>query len=140
MKAVILLNYNENTRQIEEEEKARFLRGILELCFDAAPDVLNQIQEIWNVDGALPAIQRVKLRGILATYNIQVIDNLDGQMKIYLEKELIGEWLKCTYKLRKDPGAIDLKQRIYLEMHVECWSVFDAPEETEETEWEKSMC
>ncbi len=133
MKATILLNYNENTRQVEEEEKARFLRGILEQCFEGT-DVVNQIHEIWNAEGTLPPTQKVKMRGVLATYNLQVIDDLDGHMKIYLENELIAEWFKCTYKLKRDLAVRDPKQRIYLEMEVNCWSVFDAPEEPEETE------
>jgi hypothetical protein len=128
MKATILLNYSDNTRHVEEEEKARFLRGILEQCFEGT-DVADQVMEIWNVDGPLPAAQKVKLRGILGTYNIQVIDNLDGHMKVYLEKELIGEWYKSTYSLKQDCSALDPKKRIYLEMHVSCWSVFDQPEE-----------
>ncbi len=132
MKATILLNYRENTRQVEEEEKARFLKGILEQCFDGT-DVADKIQEIWVEDGTLPVFQKVKLRMILSTYKIQVIDNLDGHMKIYLENELIGEWLKCKYKLKQDLNVVDPKQRIFLEMEVNCWSIFDQPENTEET-------
>jgi len=130
MKGTILLNYNENTHQVEDEEKARFLRGILEQCFNNT-DVATQIQTIWNVDGVLPASQKVKLRGILATYGIQVIDDLDGHMQIYLENELIAEWHKCTYKLRRDLRAVDPRKRVYLEMEVNCWSVFDDKEEQE---------
>ena len=130
MKGTILLNYNENTHQVEDEEKARFLRGILEQCFQNT-DVATQIQTIWSVDGPLPASQKVKLRGILATYGIQVIDDLDGHMQIYLENELIAEWYKCTYKLRRDLRAVDPRKRVYLEMEVNCWSVFDDKEEQE---------
>lgn len=130
MKGTILLNYNENTHQVEEEEKARFLRGILEQSFQNT-DVATQITTIWNVDGPLPASQKVKLRGILATYGIQVIDDLDGHMQIYLENELIAEWHKCTYKLKRDLRAIDPRKRVYLEMEVNCWSVFDDKEEQE---------
>jgi hypothetical protein len=132
MKATILLNFNENTRQVEEEEKARFLRGILEQCFEGT-DVANQVRDIWTDEGTLAPVLKVKMRGILATYNIQVIDDLDGHMKIYLENELIAEWLKCTYKLKRDLNVVDPKQRIFLEMEVNCWSVFDQPEEKEET-------
>lgn len=133
MKATILLNHNDDTRKVEEEEKARFLRGILEQCFEGT-DVADQVMEIWNVDGPIPVEQKVKLRGILATYNIQAIDNQDGHLKVYLEKELIGEWYKSKYSLKRNYSAQDPKQRIYLEMHVECWSVFDPPEESVETE------
>lgn len=130
MKGTILLNYNEDTHQVEDEEKARFLRLILEQCFENT-DVASQIQTIWNSDGPLPASQKVKLRGILATYGIQVIDDFDGHMQIYLENELIAEWFKCTYKLKRDLRAIDPRKRIYLEMEVNCWSVFDDKEEPE---------
>ena len=130
MKGTILLNYNENTHQVEDEEKSRFLRGILEQCFQNT-DVATQIQTIWSADGPLPASQKVKLRGILATYGIQVIDDLDGHLQIYLENELIAEWLKCTYKLKRDLRVVDPRKRVYLEMEVNCWSVFDDKEEQE---------
>jgi hypothetical protein len=130
MKGTILLSYNENTHQVEEEEKARFLRGILVTCFENT-DVSSQIEKIWESEGLLSAAQKVKLRGILATYGIQVIDDFDGHMQIYLENELIAEWYKCTYKLRRDLRAIDPRKRVYLEMEVNCWSVFDDKEESE---------
>jgi hypothetical protein len=133
MKGTILLNYNEDTRQVEEEEKARFLKGVLERCFENT-DVANQIQTIWSGEGVLAAPQKVKLRGILATYSLQVIDDLDGHLQVYLENELIGEWFKCTYKLRRDLRVMDPRKRIYLEMEVSCWSVFDEQEEQQETE------
>ena len=135
MKGSILLNYNEDTRQVEEEEKARFLRGILDACFDNT-EAANQIQTIWVGEGVLSAPQKVKLRGILATYGLQVIDDLDGHMQVYLENELIAEWFKCTYKLKRDLRVMDPRQRIYLEMHVNCWSVFDEKEQTTEQETE----
>jgi hypothetical protein len=135
MKGSILLDYNEDTRQVEEEEKARFLRGILEACFENT-EAANQINTIWTSDGVLPAPQKVKLRGVLATYGLQVIDDLDGHMQVYLENELIAEWHKCTYKLKRDLRVIDPRKRVYLEMNVNCWSVFDEKEETAEQETE----
>lgn len=130
MKGTILLNYNEDTRRVEDEEKARFLRGILLASFENT-DVSSQIESIWNSEAPLQAAQKVKLRGILATYQIQVIDDFDGHMQIYLEDELIAEWHKCTYKLKRDLRALDPRKRVYLEMEVNCWSVFDDKEEQE---------
>lgn len=132
MKATILLSYDENTRQVEEEEKARFLRGVLEQCFENAETVSFQLQEIWG-DGSQPTLtapQRVRLRGLLSIYGIQIIDNLDGHLQILLEDELIAEWHKCFYKLRKEPKASDPRKRVFLEMEVNCWSSFDPIEET----------
>lgn len=131
MKGTILLNYNESLKKVEDEEKARFLHDLLEQCF-ANTDVINQIQNIWNTDGILSAPQKVKLRGLLATYGIQVIDDLDGYMKVYLDGDLVAEWFKCTYKLKKDLQEIDPRKRLYLEMEINCWSVFELPDEEQQ--------
>ena len=130
MRGTILLNRSEDTHKVEEEEKARFLLGVLRQCFENT-DVAEQICSIWNTDGPLPPDKKVKLRGVLSTYGIQVIDNSDRHMQIYLENELVGEWLKSTYKLRQDIRVMDPRQRIYLEMTINCWSVFDQQEEQE---------
>jgi hypothetical protein len=134
MKGTILLNYNENVPQVEEEEKSRFLKGFLGQCFESVPDITNQIATIWIGDGPLSAAQKVKMRSILTTYGLQVIDDLDGHMQVYLENELVAEWFKCTYKLKRDLRAIDPRKRVYIEMEVNCWSAFDDTQEEQETE------
>lgn len=122
MKATILLNYNENTKQVEEEEKTRYLRGILE-------QMGLPIQEIWSTEAPLNLNQRIKLRNILGTYGVQVIDDLDGHMQIYVEGEKVAEWFKCTYKLKRDLRQLDPRKQLYLEMEVNCWSLFEEAEE-----------
>jgi len=132
MKGIILLNYNEDTRQVEDEEKARFLRDFLERCFDSSPEVAEQIATIWGGECFLSAPQKVKLRNILTTYNINVIDDLDGNLKVQIENELVAEWFKPSYKLKKEPQVKDAAKRIFLEMEINCWSVFDSPETEQE--------
>ncbi len=124
MKATILLNHNENTKQVEDEEKTRFLHGILEQM--GVP-----IGEFWTTDGPLSVDQRIKLRGILAAFGIQVIDDLDGHMQIYVEGELVAEWHKCTYKLKRDLRQLDPRKQLYLEMNISCWSLFEEAIENE---------
>jgi len=126
MKGIILLNHSENTRQVEDEEKSRFLRGLLEQTFEGTPSVVAQITEIWGNDSVLSPAQKVKMREIMNTYHIQVIDNLDGHLKVFADGELIGEWFKCKYKMKKDSAQMDPKKQLYLEMEVNCWSVFDS--------------
>ncbi len=127
MKGTILLNHTENTKQVEEEEKTRFLRTLLEQM--GVP-----IQEFWGAETSLSVDQRIKLRGILATYGIQVIDDLDGNMQIYVEGERIAEWYKCAYKLKRDLRQIDPRKQLYLEMEINCWSLFEDQEEKQEPE------
>lgn len=122
MKGTVLLNYDENTKQVEEEEKTRFLKDLLEQM--GVP-----INEFWNVETSLSVNQKIKLRGLLATYQIQVIDDLDGHMQIYVDDQLVGEWNKCTYKLKRDLRQLDPKKRLYLEMQVDYWSLFEESEQ-----------
>lgn len=125
MKSTILLNYNENTHKVEEEEKSRFLKSIIE-------QIEIPIGDFWIDDTPLSVENRIKLREILTTYNIQVIDDLDGHMKIYVDSELIGEWHKCTYKLKRDISQIDHRKQLYLEMEINCWSLFEEQLEQEQ--------
>lgn len=126
MKGTILLNYNENTRQVEDEEKSKFLKDLLEQM--GVP-----IDNIWDDNGFLSIEQKIKLRNILTTYGVKVIDDLDGHMQIYAEGdgklELVGEWQKCTYKIKRDLSEIDKKKQLYLEMEVDCWTLFEQQEQ-----------
>jgi hypothetical protein len=121
MQGTILLNYDENVKQVEEEEKLRFLKSLLEQM--GVP-----IEEFWTADIFLSVDQRVKLRGILAAYGIQVIDDLDGHMQIYVEGELVGEWFKSTYKLKQDLRQLDPRKRLYTEMTIKFWTIFEEQE------------
>ena len=118
MKGTILLNYGEGTKQVEDEEKQRFLRGLLEQM--GVP-----IEDFWTTEGPLSVNQKIKLRGILSTYSVQVVDDLDGNLQVYVEGELVGEWHKCTYKLKRDLRQLDPRKQLYLEMEVNCWSLFE---------------
>lgn len=124
MKGTILLNHNENTKLVEEEEKTRFLRSILEQM--GVP-----IQDFWVSETSLSVDQRIKLRGILATYGIQIVDDLDGNMQVYVEGERVAEWYKCSYKLKRDLRQIDPRKQLYLEMEINCWSLFEEQEKQE---------
>jgi hypothetical protein len=121
MKNVILLNSNENTKQVEEEEKTRFVRSVLE-------SVGLPIDNIWDEDGQLSIENKIKLRGILSAYDVQVIDDYDGELRLYADHQLIGEWKKCEYVLKKDLTQVDPSKKLYLEMHVNYWSVFENTE------------
>lgn len=129
MKGTILLNHNENFRIVEDEEKQRFLRDLLSQM--GVP-----ISDFWNDETSLTVDQKIKLRSVLTTFRVQVIDDMDGHMQVYFtddngETELVGEWFKCSYKLKKDPSQKDPKRQLYLEMEVSCWSVYEEQETSE---------
>lgn len=122
MNGTILLNYNENTKRVEDEEKTRFLRTLLEQM--GVP-----IGDFWNENTPLTIDHRIKLKNMLIAYGVQVIDDLDGHMSIYVEGEIVGEWNKCTYKLKRDLKQLDPKKQLYLEMEVNCWTIFEQQEQ-----------
>jgi hypothetical protein len=119
MKGTILLNYDENTHKVEEEEKQSFIRATLE-------EMGLPVDEFWTVSGPLSVEQKIKLRTILTGYGAQVIDSLDGEVQIYVDKEKIAAWEKPTYKLCRDLREIDPRKQLYLEMHINYWTVFES--------------
>lgn len=127
MKGTILLSRNENTKKVEEEEQYRFLRNLLE-------QIGLPISDFWSSDSILTISQKIKLREILTTYSIQVIDDLDGHVQIYVENELVAEWQKPTYKLKRDLRELDRRKQLYLEMSIDCWSMFEDIQEENTSE------
>lgn len=125
MKGTILLNHDENVKQVEDEEKTRFLRSMLE-------QMGLPIQDFWTSDTSLNVDQRMKLRNILGTYGILVVDDLDGGMQVYVEGEKVAEWHKCTYKLKRDLRQLDPRKQFYMEMEIDCWSLFEEQEAPQE--------
>src|ERR1700677_1974229 len=115
MKATILLNHTEDTKKVEEEEKTRFLRSILE-------ESGLPIQDFWAEDGPLSVKQRMQLRSLLSNYGIQVLDDRDGRMTIWMSSEgevqKVAEWHKATYKLKLNLKELDPRKRPFLEMAV----------------------
>lgn len=125
MKATVLLNYNESTRKVEEEERTRFLRNVLE-------QMGIPVNEFWSEESVnLTVSQKIKLRQILSTYSVQVLDDVDGNLQIFMDNEKIASWEKPLYKLKKDLREIDPRKKLYLEMLIDCWTIFD--DSTEET-------
>lgn len=121
MQGVILLKYNENVRQIENEEKIKFLINLLD-------QIGVPVQDFCMQNTGLSIDQKIKLRGLLTTYNIQVIDDLNGNMKVYTNQEMVGEWFKSTYKLKRDLLEIDRNKQLYKEMTVSFWTIFEEQE------------
>ena len=127
MESVILLNSNENTRQVEEEEKTRFVQQVLNA-------IGLPLDDIWNEQNKMNADGRAKMRNLLSTYKLQIIDDAEGGLQIYATIEqpdknqqhsLIAEWFKPRYVLKKDLHQIDPRKKLYLEMHCKYHSAFD---------------
>jgi|SRR5271166_1723190 len=121
MQYTILLNRDENTREAEDLEQSRFVYSIIE--------ALELPVDEWNPNEKLSVEAKIKLRKTFSDYSIHVVDDADGGIKVFADKELIGEWYKCKYKFKKDGSHPDPKERMYIEMSVKFWTTFEEPNE-----------
>ena len=64
------------------------------------------------------------IRKILYDNKIEVIDIGDG-CKLYIQEELIGEFKQPSYKLHFDGSKISKKDKWFVEIKINFWSVFD---------------
>jgi hypothetical protein len=119
MKYTVLLDRNEKTHEIEKQEQARFVRAILDAL---------EVPIEYNPDKELTPEEKGKLRKSLAHFNISIIESGDGNLKIYAEKDLIGEFYKSIYNLKVDRSNIDPRKRAYVEMNIKFWSIFEDEE------------
>lgn len=119
MRYTILLDKNEKTRLVEAQEQSRFLKAMLESL-----DVPIE----FNPEEPLTVESKLQLRKSFSTYNIHVIDDMSGGIKMFANNELIGEWFKCKYTLKEDLSQIDPNKKHYLEMNVNFWSIFEKNE------------
>lgn len=119
MRYTILLDKNEKTKDIEAQEQSRFIKTVLEAL---------DVQIEFNPNEPLTIESKMALRKSFTDYKINVIDDMDGGLKIFVSNDLIGEWYKCGYKLKQDPSQLDPKKRLYLEMSVHFWMIFENTE------------
>lgn len=116
MEYTILLDKGANTRDIETEEQTRFVMSVIEAL---------EIPFEWNSNEPLSTLDKIRLRKILGQYNVSIVDDMAGNVKIYLERDKIAEFHKPRYLLREDMGQTDHRKRLFIEMKYTCESIFD---------------
>ena len=129
MQTSILID-REDIRKVESEEQYNFVQTILtkmqiplDGCFPESNDVQDFTPEY-----------KIALRAVLNKFDVLVIDDRDGGIKIYVEEELVAEWKKCRYELREDLSTVDPRKRIYAVMYIDYWTMFEDHESEEEEE------
>ena len=119
MKTSIYID-REDFKKVEEQEKFTWTIKII-----SSIGITTEELEIPENVEDLTVEFRKNMRGLLQKYDIKIVDEHDGNLKIYVEDNLIGEWHKPQYILRTDLSAIEPSKRLYTEMILDHWSVFD---------------
>lgn len=107
MEYIVLLASNAHLPTVEAEEQTRFILSVVEAL---------EIPFEWDSNEQMTVLDKIRLRKFLKQYNISILDDLDGGVKIYSGNEKIAEWKKAAYKLKEDLQQIDPKKKLYIEM------------------------
>jgi hypothetical protein len=108
MAKVLILQRSEQ-QEVELREKTNFINEILlRIGFYESE---NDIKAVLNMQDLR------LLKSLLNKCNIDILDDCNNGIKIYLENKLVAEWLKPRYILRSDNKILDPKKRFYLEMY-----------------------
>lgn len=83
-------------------------------CFPETGDISDQT-----------ILQKALLKKILKQNKIIIKDYHDESLEIYVDEERIAYWSKPYYKLIIDTSKLNKKDQQYIEIEMECWSVFD---------------
>jgi len=122
MQQTILLNATENTKQVEREEQAAFIHSVLTIM--GVDEAIHSAGIDWQGKD-MPVDDIIKMRKLLSNYQLEIVNDMDGGVKIFCEQQLIAEFKKPTYTLRQDLKAVDPRKKLYVEMKTELWSIFE---------------
>lgn len=122
MKNVILLSHNENTHQVEQEFRYKFIYEVLEA-------IGLPVASIWK-EPNISALEKRNLVDLLNKHNIEIIEELDGCLEMFHKKEQIAKWDKPSYVLKQDLSVANKSKQFYLEMTVSYWSQYHPQRET----------
>jgi hypothetical protein len=113
MKYSVVTNFNNGDIQSAiEEEQLQFIVAVLESM--SVP-----------IDNCFPEVLNPKLITQEHKNNFSIIHNSDKTFDIFLERDKVASWFRHWVEMKKDFSHPDPKKRIYVEIHLECWSVFE---------------
>lgn len=113
----------DNYRKVEEEWKYEFIYHVLSNI-----GIPKEILDGCFPEGGIESFtvqHKIELRHYMKQFDVTIVDDRDGGIKIFVEKERIAEWKKCVFALREDPKEVDPSNRLYVEITADIWTIFD---------------
>jgi hypothetical protein len=123
VKEVSIYLDREDVKAVEEEERNAFVKTVLD-------GMGVPVDEYWPEE-ELTVQQKIVLRKLLAAIGVDILDDRDRGVKIYVEDKLVAEWLKPVFILHKDNKARDPSKRVFFEMKARFWNMYDQGESNE---------
>lgn len=113
----------DNYREVEEEWKYEFIYHVLS-SIGIPEEILDGCFPEEGIEG-FTVQHKIELRHYMKQFDVTIVDDRDGGIKIFVERELIAEWKKCKFVLREDPKEVDPSKRLYTEIKADVWTIFD---------------
>lgn len=126
MKTSIIVDL-EDIKKVEAEEQLVFTMDVLNQM--GLPD----LEHCFPVDGNpenYTVDQKIGLRHLLQKFNVAIINDGDGGVKIYVENELVAEWKKIFVCLKQDYNEVDRRKRLFAQINIEYWTAFEKSEKS----------
>ena len=90
----------DNFRKVEEEWQYEFVYYILS-SIGIPEDILDGCFPEDGIDG-FTVDHKIELRKYMKMFDVTIVDDRDGGIKIFVDKQLIADWKKCMFDLSKD--------------------------------------
>ena len=113
----------DNYREVEEEWKFEFIYHVLS-SIGIPEEILGKCFPDGGIE-ELTVEHKIELRKYMKQFDVTIVDDRDGGIKIFVEQELVAEWKKCKFVLREDPKEVDPSKRLYTEIQADVWTIFD---------------
>jgi hypothetical protein len=125
MGSEIFLADREDFRKIEIQEQQNFILSILFSLGLPKEELDNCLVK----DKILSVEDKIKLIKLCENFQISIIDDTDGGIKIYVRSDntevLVAEWYKSNFILRIDHSMINRNKKLFVEIHTKWWSMFE---------------
>ena len=120
---VTRLASRDNYREIEQEWQFEFVYYVLE-SIGIPEDILAGCFPEDGMAG-FTVEHKIELRKHMDQFSVTIVDDRDGGIKIFVERDKVAEWKKCTFILREDPSEVNPSKRLYMEISGDIWTIFD---------------
>jgi hypothetical protein len=107
----------EDALKVEQEERNLFVKEVL---FNLGVP----LDDIWP-DDQLSIEAKIKLRRVLSSLDLEIVDDGDRGVKVFHENDLLAQWYKPKYILREELNHKTRTKHLYYEMQIKTESVFE---------------
>jgi len=105
---VVILVDRSEAPEVEIEERVKWAFAVLEdmgLPMDEWPKETTMDNLRW-------------IRRLVIKFDVDIVDDVQGCLQIYLKDRLMAQWTKPWYVLRVNPKERNVIKKYYLEMHL----------------------